>query len=1052
MKISNCFSFFRMNDSLLMQRDLSDLIHQILSVIPNVVVYKNEVILLKSWLGHLNQAINKLSFDGLSLDYEQKTAIESIVESLMLIQNDITMITEKFWINIALEWSVKKPTLDFFAETSKIKGNIEFLGGKINEYAPNNDDLIGDYHEIYMIFASLRIKKDETAAKMNSLIQFLNEKGLPLPEKVNEKDEKSKYFLQTFSEYKVDKQDFSIQRQIGFGASGTVYLALQISTKKRVAVKQLSSIDMSAPELDSLIREITVLSSLQHPYLIKFIGATMQPPYYIITEYMPGGSLFQKMKSDRKISPTQMTKILYCIAEGMAFLHSNNIIHRDLKSLNILIDSEDFPRICDFGISREVPKDFLMTGVVGTCNYMAPEVLKRTKYSFKADVFSFGLLIWEMLTKKVPFCGLDQLQIGTMIINGDRPLIPKTASNSLSRLIRDCWNQDPEARPTFSQILLKLTRWRICFPDSDSAAIEDFYRSKSIHESSSGSISKQDSLKSIKALPAIAPPDVIIMDLLDADHKSTIISTLLKDHVINTTNEEIRNKLRDTHFIEKVVPIMEKMDDPLTVATSLQYIINSNQLACDFINSGGIEHICHFLESFNSKELQKIGSGFVKHLKNVISDSDAPTLVRSLFLAKDYETVVIIMEKHSSVDFSSIIGAFLAQLIDRADNKKYKAWILGNFIIDHPVEDKIIEQMDCSFVLSMRSVEFAEKVVKNTRFISNIKEEDIIQICKTLGGSNKKYQKKPCAIVIATYLPRSIIQMLSQRPKFISDVISVGKPELIGKLLFKLCQFPEGSSIVLNHSKFLYENSAFPQIFSLFIMIGSYFPLKVIALGWPIQVLNDSIIKEKMIEPCLRVAGVLSTYPQFVSQAGDFIEKTLELINGDLNSLEMGLAIGVLCNVSLHCDTDGWLRKLLPISESNNFYSGLAMKILSKLDLPDNKSRQSGRIVDLVYKFIEGTDPHGIIGSCQFLIKMHDEKDYLNTIINSSLNQKLEKTMKDTINPLVFANIVEVFILYGFVASKETLNRFDHIMINPSIQGKTHLLLQDMKSKLKTKN
>ena len=83
---------------------------------------------------------------------------------------------------------------------------------------------------------------------------------------------------------------------------------------------------------------------------------------------------------------------------------------------------------------------------------------------------------------------------------------------------------------------------------------------------------------------------------------------------------------------------------------------------------------------------------------------------------------------------------------------------------------------------------------------------------------------------------------------------------------------------------------------------------------------------------------------------------------------------------------------------------------------------------------------------------MNDEKDYLNTIINSSLNQKLEKTMKDTINPLVFANIVEVFILYGFVASKETLNRFDHIMINPSIQGKTHLLLQDMKSKLKTKN
>jgi serine/threonine protein kinase len=174
----------------------------------------------------------------------------------------------------------------------------------------------------------------------------------------------------------------------------------------------------------------------------------------------------------------QKTVIVDEIAEGMVFLHSRNVIHRDLKSLNILLDENNEPNICDFGLTRQV--DQTMTGCLGTYHYMAPEVIESSRYDFKADVFSFGMLMWEIVKGQVPFSWFkqDHLRIVGAIRGGERHAMPKEASLPLRLLIKDCWAQVPEDHPTFLEIMQRMISEKICFPGAQQTPIKQFHTKK----------------------------------------------------------------------------------------------------------------------------------------------------------------------------------------------------------------------------------------------------------------------------------------------------------------------------------------------------------------------------------------------------------------------------------------------------------------------------------------------------------------------------------------------------------------------------------------------
>jgi serine/threonine protein kinase len=123
---------------------------------------------------------------------------------------------------------------------------------------------------------------------------------------------------------------------------------------------------------------------------------------------MSGGCLFNRLhaKQGANLDATKRTIIALGLAYSLEYFHAKKMIHRDIKSLNVLLDADDYPKLCDYGMSRTIATDGAMTGGAGTSQWMAPEVLNSDPYDEKSDVYSYGILRWEILTSDVPFRGL----------------------------------------------------------------------------------------------------------------------------------------------------------------------------------------------------------------------------------------------------------------------------------------------------------------------------------------------------------------------------------------------------------------------------------------------------------------------------------------------------------------------------------------------------------------------------------------------------------------------------------------------------------------------
>ena len=141
----------------------------------------------------------------------------------------------------------------------------------------------------------------------------------------------------------------------------------------------------------------------------------------------------------------------------MVYLHSRDppVLHRDLKSGNLLIDADGHLKISDFGLAR--PRNRTMVDTqVGTWGWMSPEVLNSEPYDEKADVYAFGVVLWELITGQEPFAGLNPLQVMKQVDAGERPPFPPGVPSPYRWLVEDCWQKNPAFRPAFDKILLRL--------------------------------------------------------------------------------------------------------------------------------------------------------------------------------------------------------------------------------------------------------------------------------------------------------------------------------------------------------------------------------------------------------------------------------------------------------------------------------------------------------------------------------------------------------------------------------------------------------------------
>uniref|UniRef100_A0A4X2JTP9 Mitogen-activated protein kinase kinase kinase n=1 Tax=Vombatus ursinus TaxID=29139 RepID=A0A4X2JTP9_VOMUR len=272
-----------------------------------------------------------------------------------------------------------------------------------------------------------------------------------------------------------------LKELIGAGGFGQVYRATWGGQEVAVKAARRDPEQDPAAAAESVLREAKLFSMLRHPNIIQLLGVCLQQPNLcLVLEFARGGALNRALaaaapagaapgpRPARRIPPHILVNWAVQIARGMLYLHEEAIVpilHRDLKSSNILllekIEHDDICnktlKITDFGLAREWHRTTKMSAA-GTYAWMAPEVIKSSLFSKGSDIWSYGVLLWELLTGEVPYRGIDGLAVAYGVAVNKLTLpIPSTCPEPFAKLMKECWEQDPHIRPSFALILEQLT-------------------------------------------------------------------------------------------------------------------------------------------------------------------------------------------------------------------------------------------------------------------------------------------------------------------------------------------------------------------------------------------------------------------------------------------------------------------------------------------------------------------------------------------------------------------------------------------------------------------
>lgn len=359
--------------------------------------------------------------------------------------------------------SIASSVLDTLQEESPIEPNrksyVSFADSSSDSNPVSITDPEGHVRQSYF---------DETSTQgsgsLKEITQALSEDG-------EDADEELQSFLAGES---WDDNKWMKGALIGQGSFGSVYLALHAVTGELLAVKQVETPSPGANSqsdtrkksmIEALKREISLLRDLRHANIVQYLGCSSSSEHLnIFLEYVPGGSVQTMLNSYGALPEPLVRSFVRQILNGLSYLHNQDIIHRDIKGANILVDNKGTIKISDFGISKKLEASNILNGannnkhrpsLQGSVFWMAPEVVKQTSYTRKADIWSLGCLVVEMMTGTHPFPDCSQLQAIFKIGGGKAaPTIPESASPEATTFLSQTFEIDHNLRPSADELML----------------------------------------------------------------------------------------------------------------------------------------------------------------------------------------------------------------------------------------------------------------------------------------------------------------------------------------------------------------------------------------------------------------------------------------------------------------------------------------------------------------------------------------------------------------------------------------------------------------------
>ncbi|KAK8897190.1 hypothetical protein M9Y10_015126 [Tritrichomonas musculus] len=454
---------------------------------------------------NLDQNLQKI------IDFQQSNNSEIKQEKLLELDKELDLLSEKidqtqdksiFWNYLLDTQPIQQIINDLDKHMKNIISKIKSIGVKypVNYYSTGNFE---DYAKIadFLMNAQQIIKN-----RRKEVDEYLKQNHEDLTDCEKNIDEENIFELSKYREYQLNKSDIDESPQINYKNDVFDYYN-GIYHNKKLSITQKVTILKLKPAYKIIFKRLlSVLVKIDHPYVENFVGSYIEDGEVTIVTNRSGVNLSKYLLNDKGGNRTIMA---FKIAQGMLYLHSRNILHRNLTEESIFIpeneNKEANPLICGFRDSRFLPVN--PTSAVTSKDskkekslqkFIAPEYYTETRYDEKVDVFAFSGILYKLITNQVPFYDLPKNADIEKLLENDRPTLPDDLPENLQNLINSCWEQDPNKRFSFDKIVATMIREKIVFPcdESNRESIEKFYENNSIKNSSA--ITCIDSFEKIK--------------------------------------------------------------------------------------------------------------------------------------------------------------------------------------------------------------------------------------------------------------------------------------------------------------------------------------------------------------------------------------------------------------------------------------------------------------------------------------------------------------------------------------------------------------------------